>query len=107
MKKETLELIETTPEQAVIKVNATTPEEIARNPRVGNAAYITVTAQKVPNTNSLYKRILTVTTREGKTRSFFRGYGGYTLIGEETEYMKGKVIEYLKNNPKNRTPVDR
>lgn len=97
-----LELIESTPTQAVIKVNCETPLEVARNPHFGQYAYITLTAQKGSYS---YKRVMTMTRKDSTTRSFHRGEGGYTLVTDSVDMMKDQVLEFLRNEPKNITPT--
>lgn len=97
-----LELVESTPTQAVIKVNCDTPLEVARNPHFGQYAYITLTAQK---RSYSYKRVMTMTRKDSTTRSFHRGEGGYTLVADSVDMMKDQVLEFLRNEPKNQTPT--
>lgn len=97
-----LELVESTPTQAVIKVNCDTPEAVARNPLFGQYAYITLTAQK---RSYSYQRVMTMTKKDLSTRSFHRGQGGYTLVADSVDMMKAQVLEFLRNEPKNQTPT--
>lgn len=99
-----LELVESTPTQAVIKVNCDTPLEVARNPLFGKYAYITLTAEQVPHSNC-YDRVMTMTGKDMKTWSFHRGHNGYTLVAESVEMMRKQVLEFLRNEPKNQTPT--
>jgi hypothetical protein len=97
--------VESTPEQAVIKVNCETLEDVARNPLVWNYAYITLTAQKTPNTHNMYKWVMTMTNRDMTTWSFFRWYGWCTCIGEATEMMKKQVLDFLEKHKDNKTII--
>lgn len=88
---EIFELLETTPEQVVIKVNAKDALTVARHPYIqANYEYITVTRGK--------EHILTIVHDTGTTFSFHWGDSGYTLISDSLEKLKRKVLEFISKH---------
>ena len=78
-------------EKVVLKVNANDPLTVALHPYVSSdMEYITVTRGN--------KHTLTVVKKDGKTFSFNWGEGGYTLISENLETLKRKVISFIEND---------
>ena len=85
------ELVENTPKQVVIKVNADDPLTVARHPYVsGDYAYITVTKGD--------KHVMTIIKKDSKTFSFHWGSGGYTLISENLERLRTEVCKFIRKN---------
>lgn len=75
-------------EKVVIKVDAKDSLTVAMNPYVKSSYdYITVTKGS--------DHILTVIKESGDTFSFHWGSSGYTLICDELEMLKRKVVEFL------------
>ena len=81
-------IVQNTPEIIVLKVRPLTNFDVAMNPYLGtDYDYISVTKGE--------NHILTVVKKDGKSFSFNWGIGGHTLISEELELLKNKVIRFI------------
>ncbi len=86
-----LEIVHDDNEKVVIKVNAKDPLTVAMNPWASaNEEYYTITKGD--------SHVFTVIKTDGSTWSFFWGLGGHTLVSEDVEIMKKKVLRFLKDN---------
>lgn len=85
------ELINVSNEQVVIKVNAKDNLTVAMNPYIsGDYDYITVTRGE--------HKTLTVVRKDGTTFSFGWGGNRSTLISDNFERLKAKIIEFIYDN---------
>lgn len=93
-KKKIFKLVADDMEKVVIKVNASDNLTIAMNPYV-NATYDYITITKFTN----YERtnVLTIIKKDGNTFSFSWG-SSTTLISQNLEILKRKVVEFCKEN---------
>lgn len=83
------ELVEDNDSVVVLKVNADDPLTVALNPYV-NATYDYISVTKGEN------HILTIVKKDGSTFSFHWGISGYTLICDELELLRKKVLHTIK-----------
>lgn len=85
------ELIDVSDEQVVIKVNAKDNLAVAMNPYIsGDYDYITVTRGE--------HKTLTIIKKDGTTFSFSWGGGSSTIIRDNLERLKAKVVEFIYDN---------
>ena len=85
------ELFEETNEQVIVKVDAKDPLTVARNPYVSaQMEYITVTRGK-DNT-------FVIVYEDGHTWSFYDGWSGHTVVGEDVKLLKEKLKQFLESN---------
>ena len=88
MSNKIFHLVEETSDQVIVKVDAKDPLTVARHPYVtAQMAYITVTRGD--------NHIFTIVYDDGHTWSCEYGTRGYTLIGENTQRLRSKLLEYL------------
>lgn len=85
------ELVENNDNLVVLKVKADDNLTIALNPYV-NATYDYISVTKGKD------HILTIIKKDGTSFSFHWGYGGYTLISEDLELLRKRVVEFIKLN---------
>lgn len=84
-------LVEEQYDKVILKIDVNDTLTVAKHPYVNlTMDYITVTRGE--------DKILTIIYKDGTTFSFHWGHHGYTLISENMEMLREKVVSFIEND---------